>query len=231
MTLRSALPLALIGWLAACSPERASSSTDEPSSSLVSAPLPTVRDDAAGLTFIWVDEAGAFHTGASLAEIPEGSRELVRVISEIGGIGSADKIFAARLREKKPDGSYPVLLLPRAEWEARGAAARQARLAKLKEPEAPAAATPGALGVDAIVYGASWCKPCHLAEDYLKGKGARVLKKDIEDDPKAGAEMRQKLAAAGLGGASIPVLDVGGILLVGFSPNAVDAALKRASAR
>lgn len=50
---------------------------------------------------------------------------------------------------------------------------------------------------------------------------------DIEEDPSASAEMRQKLASAGLGGASIPVLDIGGTILVGFSTTAVDRALER----
>ena len=84
------------------------------------------------------------------------------------------------------------------------------------------------MGVDAIVYGADWCKPCHLAEDYLKRKGARVVKKDIEEDESAAAEMRRKLKRAGMGGSSIPILDIGGTMLKGFSEKAIDSALKRA---
>jgi len=59
-------------------------------------------------------------------------------------------------------------------------------------------------------------------------KGVRVTMKDIEEEPGANAEMRQKLSSAGLSGASIPVLDVGGTILVGFSTSAVDRALERA---
>ena len=84
-------------------------------------------------------------------------------------------------------------------------------------------------GVDAVIYGAEWCGPCHQAEAYLKKKGLSVVKKDIEKDATAAKEMRAKLKSAGLGGSSIPILDVGGVVLVGFSPRAIEAALKRAA--
>src|SRR5690606_36745491 len=67
-----------------------------------------------------------------------------------------------------------------------------------------------------------------LAEEYLKQKGVRVTMKDIEEELGASVEMRQKLSGAGLSGASIPVLDVGGTILVGFSTSAVDRVLERA---
>jgi hypothetical protein len=70
-----------------------------------------------------------------------------------------------------------------------------------------------------------------LAEDYLKKRGARVVKKDIEEDPSAAAEMRRKLKSAGMSGSSIPVLDVGGTILRGFSESSVESALKRAAAK
>jgi hypothetical protein len=54
--------------------------------------------------------------------------------------------------------------------------------------------------------------------------------KDIETTAGAQAEMSQKLARVGRRGGSIPVLDVGGQILVGFSPAAVDQALAKAAA-
>jgi glutaredoxin len=82
--------------------------------------------------------------------------------------------------------------------------------------------------VTVIVYGASWCRPCHQAEAYLKGKGANVIMKDIEEMPGAQAEMRDKLEKSGQRGGSIPVIDVRGQILVGFSPQSVDRALAKA---
>ena len=50
-----------------------------------------------------------------------------------------------------------------------------------------------------------------------------VTHKDI-DDPNVNEEMRDKLAAAGLKSGSIPVFDVGGKILVGFSEDSLDTA-------
>jgi glutaredoxin len=82
--------------------------------------------------------------------------------------------------------------------------------------------------VVAIVYGADWCKPCHDAERYLKQRGATVVKKDIEQNEVAADEMRKKLERVGRGGASIPVIDVMGQILIGFSPAALEQAIAAA---
>jgi glutaredoxin len=82
--------------------------------------------------------------------------------------------------------------------------------------------------VVAIIYGASWCKPCHAAEDYLKGRGVTVVMKDIEASEAAQAEMQQKLARVGRAGASIPVIDVMGQILIGYSPGSLDSAIRTA---
>jgi glutaredoxin len=76
-----------------------------------------------------------------------------------------------------------------------------------------------------ILYGASWCGPCHQAVAYLKRKGVSFVEKDIEEDANAAREMQSKLARAGMHGGSIPVLDVRGKLMVGFNPQEVDSAL------
>ncbi len=81
-----------------------------------------------------------------------------------------------------------------------------------------------------IIYGASWCHPCHEAQAYLKSKGVAVVMKDIEEDPGAAAEMRQKLERSGQRGGSIPVIDVKGQILVGYSSGALDRTLARAQA-
>jgi glutaredoxin len=76
-----------------------------------------------------------------------------------------------------------------------------------------------------VIYGASWCGPCHQAQAYLKKKGVPFVEYDIEQDSSRAREMQAKLAKAGMRGGSIPVLDVRGRILVGFDPRAVDQAL------
>ena len=79
-----------------------------------------------------------------------------------------------------------------------------------------------------IIYGASWCGPCHRAADYQRERGVAFVMKDIDQTVGARAEMETKLARAGLQPRAIPVIDVGGRILVGFNPAALDDALRTA---
>jgi glutaredoxin len=142
-------------------------------------------------------------------------------------------VYVANLREKKADGTYPVTSMPRSEWDELGAKNRKARLEALAPsampPAAPSSSAAAVAGdVSAIVYGASWCGPCHQAEALLKSLGVKVTKKDIEENPSAGAEMREKLQRVHRQGGSIPVIDVMGQILIGFSPGALRAAVDHA---
>ncbi|HTJ84321.1 MAG TPA: glutaredoxin family protein [Polyangiaceae bacterium] len=77
-----------------------------------------------------------------------------------------------------------------------------------------------------IIYGASWCGPCHQALAYLKKRHVPAVFKDIEADPAAAREMRAKLDKSGGRTGAIPVIDVGGKIIVGYSEGALDSALR-----
>ena len=80
-----------------------------------------------------------------------------------------------------------------------------------------------------MIYGASWCKPCHDAAAYLRQRGVTVVEKDIEQNQMAASEMRSKLQKAGMPpSSSIPIIDVMGQIMVGFSANALDRAIQSA---
>lgn len=191
------------------------------------APDFSVGPNTKGALFTWVDEKGSFHLTESPNEIPEAARKQVRVVVDGKSVGSPEYVYVADLSEVNND-KYSLLSMPRSEWENIGKAGREQQVFALRPKEEPSAQTQLTdLQVDAIVYGADWCKPCHLAENYLKSKGARVIKKDIEEDPAAAREMQGVLKSAGLSGSSIPVLNVGGTILRGFSERAIDTALAR----
>lgn len=78
------------------------------------------------------------------------------------------------------------------------------------------------------VYGAEWCGPCHQALAHLKKRGIAAAFKDIDKDKVAQAEMQLKLEKVGKGGGRIPVIDVEGKILVGYSQRALDEALAQA---
>lgn len=213
---------ALVGCERKADPHDAPPSTE--AGPLEELPSLELRDDTPGLLLTWVDEQGDFHIAQAPSQVPESARETVRVVVQGKPAGTTESVYVANLRQKGADGRYPVRTMKRSEWDELGAARRRARLAEL-EPPVQTPPPDAASGV--IIYGADWCKPCHLAEDYLRERKVPVVMKDIEEDPAAHEEMKRKLAAANLRGASIPVIDVGGTLVVGFSPRTLDAALKK----
>lgn len=70
------------------------------------------------------------------------------------------------------------------------------------------------------IYSASWCAFCHAAKEYLDKKGVKYTEKDVDSD-RAIAEESMRLS----GQTGIPVLDIGGQVIVGFDRPRIDAAL------
>lgn len=209
--------------------------TDDGTTPTADATLPplTLNDQTPGLIITWIDERGETHTGSTLSEVPESAKGKVRIVTLTAGHGSL--FYVADLTDKKDDGSYRVEAIPSRDWEKVIAERREAYRKKHAPPPVPKASAsakpdPGlAGGVSAVVYGAVWCGPCHQAKDYLKKRGVKVDYYDIEKEPARNREMQQKLRAAGKSGGTIPVIDINGVIMQGFSTRSVDAALKKAA--
>ena len=231
------VPAALLacGLAGACSSQR---HDDEHLAIGERAVLPqlTLRDDTPDLWLTWVDDKGETHTAIHPADVPDAGREHVRVVLGDREDGTRSVFYVADLTKTSATGGYVVTTVPRRAWEDDIAKRRDAFLATVAPPPAPTGAAsagpttteaaPG--GVMVIIYGASWCGACHEAANYLKSKHIPYVLKDIEAMPSAAAEMQEKLARAGRRGGSIPVIDVGGQILVGFAPA---ASTKRSSGR
>ena len=71
------------------------------------------------------------------------------------------------------------------------------------------------------IYSATWCAFCHAAKQYMDKLGVKYTDKDVESDPQAGVEAVTKSGQRG-----IPVLDIGGDIIIGFDRPRIDAALK-----
>jgi glutaredoxin len=204
-----------------------------------SLPPLTLKDDTPDLMLTWIDDKGDTHVELRPQDVPAAGRAMVRVVVSDREDGTHDLFYVADLNKKRDDGTYATQTLLRREWEAEIEKRRDAYLARTAPPRPAPAGSAGAdhpvpghdLGAaSVIIYGASWCGPCHQAADYLKSKGVPYVLKDVEETPAAAAEMRDKLARAGHHGGSIPVIDVRGQILVGFSPSSIDRALARAPA-
>jgi glutaredoxin len=232
-----------LGSVLGCSSKREEDGTT-PMATSEELPALTLREDTPNLLLTWIDDKGDMHVEIKVADVPALGRPLVRVVVSDREEGTRDLFYVVDLTKTRDDGSYGARTMTRRAWEAEVEKRRAAYLAKIAPPKPP----PGPSGAPAvaptakaddkpptvtsdmtvIIYGADWCRPCHEAEEYLRQKGVQVVKKDVEQSPAAAAEMRDKLDKSGQRGGSIPVIDVRGQILVGYSKGALDRALSRA---
>ncbi|VVB57998.1 putative Thioredoxin [Candidatus Anstonella stagnisolia] len=70
------------------------------------------------------------------------------------------------------------------------------------------------------VYSTPTCPFCTMAKQYLKGKGVQFSDIDVAKDKNAALEMVKKSGQMG-----VPVLDIGGKIIVGFDRAKIDSAL------
>ena len=199
----------------------------------VSSSLPALelRDDTPSIQITWLDEKGDHHVVSHPPEVPESARELVRVVTIEHGHG--DLLYVADLRTKDSTGAYNVRTMPRSMWDLIAQQRRQKSIAvpptSSTTPPVPTTTNvaPPTARLEAIVYSTSWCNVCRNAEAYLRSKGAAVTVKDIEKSQKARTEMNQKLRKAGLPqDGSVPVVDIRGRILKGFSKPDIDRAIR-----
>ncbi len=213
-------------------------------------PVPfRVTPERGDLLYVWIDSQGFFRDSQRVDGIAPDRRALVRV--EALGLDPArrappDVVYLVDLSALGADGSYPVRTAPRTEFEALG---RQAPVLAegpvdpmpgrtLSDPVPQATALPGATagppGATAapgpfprvVVYGADWCGPCHQAEAYLRRRGIPFVHRDVDRDPGARRDMQAAMSRAGRSPGPIPVIDVGGRIIVGFDAGAIERALR-----
>jgi glutaredoxin len=166
---------------------------------------------AAVLTF--AGARGAFKDAKAVDDVPEEARGLVRVVLLDGERAPADSVWVTNL--KKPEGEkYLLRTVPRDLFEE--LAVGEGRSSEVKLPDGLEA--PEVIQRDGIiVYKTSWCGVCKKVEAYLDRKGVKYVSKDIEKDREAAAELQAKAKEQGVKTGSVPVIDVGGELLVGFN--------------
>jgi glutaredoxin len=203
-------------------------------------PLPAlvIRDDSPNLLLTWLDPRGVGHTEVHPADVPPAGRGLVRVVVADREDGTHDRFYVVDLTKPRADGGYPARTMTRGAWESEIARRRgddgtvpppEAQREPSKTSSGDAKPPHGSAAVHVVIYGASWCQPCHQAAAWLKSHGVAYVLKDIEADPGAEADMRSALASANRRGGSIPVIDVEGQVLVGFNESELARAVDKAS--
>lgn len=198
---------------------------DGPEGTPVDETAPTVTETSAGLLLTWIDDKGEFHVEQKVDSVPVIARDVVRVVDPSREEPSGGRLFLVDLRNAGVDGHYPVRIAARDEFEKLAVSRRAAHGGVLAPQAAPTGSAAEAARSPVVIYGASWCGPCHQAQAFLKRKGVAFVEKDIEQDSAAAREMRAKLSKSGMRGGSIPVIDVRGKILVGFDEGAIERAL------
>lgn len=191
------------------------------------APPVELTDATPDVLLTWVDEQGEFHVTQTLADIKDPHRANVRVVFAGHENTDPDQVYVADLTHKRDNGSYSVRTMPRSAWDELGAKNRKSRMeaVAVRAPATPDAglALPNAV---VVIYGAEWCGACKQTAAYLKQKGVKFVEKDVDQSATIQAELQAKFARAHVPpSSSIPVVDIGGRLIVGFNPAAIDAAL------
>lgn len=74
-----------------------------------------------------------------------------------------------------------------------------------------------------IVYSTPWCAFCKTEKQYLEHLGVDFVVKDVEEDPAAMEELKQKNGGDFSG---VPVTDIDGTMILGFDRPKIDAVLK-----
>lgn len=115
-----------------------------------------------------------------------------------------------------------------------------AEVISLKEEPAPKPATQPKVGsgkpiggnrdekrayssIKVILYETSWCGYCRKAREYLQSLGVDLVAYDVESNPSMGAEMLRKSGGA----RGVPLIDVEGIIIHGYSPDQMKNAVEK----
>lgn len=72
------------------------------------------------------------------------------------------------------------------------------------------------------IYSTPTCPYCHMAKDFLKGKGVKFEEIDVSKDHKAAQEMIKKSGQMG-----VPQIEINGKIIVGFDKEAIEKELEK----
>ena len=195
---------------------------------------PIVFTSSDDLLLEYYDLGGRVHRARGVAAVPGPSRQVVRVIEPTApGARARDdgRVHVADLNDADARGRYRTVLVPPHQF-------RVQALAALPPGQASRVVLPVAEGVTVgaaaaglaphgkiIVYGTSWCNACQQLREYLTRRRISFVDRNVEMDPTAAEELAVKAAAAGVTTDRVPMIDVRGVLLVGYDPVRLDVIL------
>ena len=77
--------------------------------------------------------------------------------------------------------------------------------------------------INVVMYMTSWCPYCAKAREYIQSLNVSLTEYDVEKDKSKREEMLRKSG----GSRGVPLIDVEGIVIKGYSPSAIKEAVER----
>jgi len=187
--------------------------------------------------FTYMESSGSFSTTDKPEVIPAPARAVVRVFdpSNPQKTAAGTDIYVADINALLKSGKAQAKPLSREAFETAAMAelppgetsplsARPAHAANEPLPAWDGGAPPSGTPV-VTIYGTSWCGACRAARQYLTERKIPFADKDIENDPAAAQELRDKASKMGIPTDRVPVIDVRGRLLLGFDRARIESLL------
>lgn len=210
--------LVALGLLAACEDEKPPAppvtAPAAPGAEAPAAAEAFLEPGAAAAVLTFAGDRGSFADTSKIDAVPDEARGLVRVKLLEGEAPPPGMVWVANLRTPEPDGRFRLQPVARDMFEE--LAVGQGRSSAVELPQGLEPPEPVAAAGGVIVYKTAWCGVCKQLEGYLQRKGVEYEAKDIEKDRAAASELQAKAAAQNVRTGSVPVIDVGGQLIVGF---------------
>lgn len=73
------------------------------------------------------------------------------------------------------------------------------------------------------MYMSSWCPYCRKAREYINSLGVKLTEYDIDKDRSKNSEMLNKSGGA----KGVPLIDVEGLIIKGYVPDAIKTAVEK----
>ena len=163
------------------------------------------------------ETATATPEGQSLRPPTSGSETWYQWTDERGSVRFAQSLDEVPPRWRDKVGRVEMTPIQRTPTQ-------HARVTKKRKRAIPSAVQPNphANSDEVIIYTTAWCGVCRRATRYFDDRGVDYIEKDIEDDPDAEEEF---LAKSG-GSRGVPLIDVYGTIVRGFSAPHLDKILQ-----
>jgi glutaredoxin len=214
------IPLLTATCLIICSCQKKggddSQKTNKPDTGILDINRIKISKDDDHFVFTYMLADGSFESVDKMDDIPEEAKNQVIVIDTKLSPEqrlSSKVIYVADLTDQREDGTFHSRPVSRYKFERN----------LLREPSQASGVLPeeckdlAVSPTDRIVlYSTTWCGVCKAAAEFFKKEGIPFENKDIESTPSAQQELACKALKSGKKPNGVPVIDIGGTLMLGF---------------